>query len=167
MERTVVGLFDHREDAQNALASLREAGFAHGDTSIVSAEKPEPVDLSSRMQKSIGAGAAVGAGLGFVAGLMIPGVGPILVAGPILSALGGLGVGALAGGFVAALTEAGIPADRAPFYADEIRRGRTLVAVRVHENQQQRAAEILARHQATDVEARESVQRDHDQPPAG
>ena len=54
----------------------------------------------------------MGGTLGLLAGigaLAIPGVGPIIAAGPIMGALAGLGVGGAVGGLVGALVGMGIP----------------------------------------------------------
>ena len=45
-------------------------------------------------------------GLGVIA---IPGVGPIIAAGPLATTLAGAGIGAAAGGIIGALTDAGSP----------------------------------------------------------
>jgi hypothetical protein len=70
--------------------------------------------------------------LGLVAGLAalaIPGVGPIIAAGPIFTALTGAGIGAAAGGLIGALANTGMPEEDARIYAEEVRRGGVLVIV--------------------------------------
>ena len=70
------------------------------------------------------AGGVVGGTLGLLAGigaLAIPGVGPIIAAGPIMGALAGLGVGGAVGGLVGALVGMGIPEYEAKRYEGRIK----------------------------------------------
>jgi hypothetical protein len=111
-------------------------------------------------------GAASGAGLGAILGgaagwlvgigaLAIPGVGPIVAAGPIAAALGvagttaaaGAGVGAVAGGLVGALTGWGFSESEARAYQQGVERGDILVAVELPDDEDAgRAEDILKRH---------------------
>jgi len=75
--------------------------------------------------------AAVGAGLGSIAGLAlglaglaIPGVGPFLAAGPLAAALGGALAGGAAGGIIGGLSNIGVPEEYAREYAARIEQGR-------------------------------------------
>ncbi len=90
------------------------------------------------------------AGLGLLAGigsLAIPGVGPVVAAGWLIATLTGAGVGAVvgggAGGLVGSLTHAGVPEDDAHVYAEGVRRGGSLVTVRVDEDRAAEAERIL------------------------
>jgi hypothetical protein len=83
-------------------------------------------DKVSNVAGDAGIGAAIGGVGGLLlsfAGMAIPGVGPVLAAGPIVAALGGAGLGAAAGGLIGVLTESGIPEDEAGLYAEGVRRG--------------------------------------------
>jgi hypothetical protein len=105
-------------------------------------------------------GAATGMAVGGLAGLLlataalaIPGVGPVLVAGPALTLLGGTTLGIVAGGLIGGLTRRGIPEDDAHFYAEGLRRGATLVTVNAKSDElATRAADILKRHGAVDLD---------------
>ena len=92
---------------------------------------------------------------------MIPGIGPILGAGPLIAALGGAGIGALAGGMVGALTDAGIPEQDANIYSEGVRRGGTLVLAYVAEDTADRAAEIMNRHHPVDIDKHAPQQGKH------
>jgi hypothetical protein len=75
----------------------------------------------------------VGGTLGWLIGigtLAIPGVGPLIAAGPIVAALAGAGVGSAVGGMAGALIGLGVPELEAKRYEEEIKRGRILVSVR-------------------------------------
>src|SRR5205085_9670420 len=85
-------------------------------------------------------GAAVGGAVGGVAGatlaaiaavgtsLALPGLG-LVIAGPIVAALAGLGAGGATGGLIGALVGAGIPEHRAKVYDAGIRSGGILLGV--------------------------------------
>jgi uncharacterized protein (TIGR02271 family) len=108
-------------------------------------------------------GTGIGGTVGLLAGLgviLIPGIGPILAAGPLVATLTGAGVGAAAGAavgsLVGALTRIGVPEQDAHFYAESVRRGGTLVMVRAEDNLADDAAEILGDAGAADVDERRS-----------
>jgi hypothetical protein len=114
------------------------------------------------------AGAGMGAVLGGLAGmlvglgaLIIPGIGPVLAAGPLATVLSGIigaGVGAvgggIAGGLIGALVDMGVPEDQAQYYAEGVRRGGVLVTARVPDDQESQVRNVLNRHNAVDVERR-------------
>ena len=137
---TVVGVFHDRDDAQDAINALRDAGFAPDDISVLARDRDTAGGLAEDTGTAAGTGAATGALtgglLGGVAGwlvgigaLAIPGVGPIIAAGPIAAALGGAALGAAGGGIIGALTGAGVPEDEARWYDEQFRGGGILVTV--------------------------------------
>ena len=77
-------------------------------------------------------GGVVGGTLGLLAGigaLAIPGVGPLIAAGPIMATLAGLGAGGAVGGLVGALVGMGIPEYEAKRYEGAVKGGGTLLSV--------------------------------------
>ena len=100
-------------------------------------------------------GAVIGGALGVLAGvgaLAIPGIGPLLAAGPLVAALAGIGAGGVVGGFTGALIGMGIPEFEAKKYEGRIQRGGILLAVHCNtRGQVQRAREILAETGADDI----------------
>jgi hypothetical protein len=101
--------------------------------------------------------AAIGGLTGFIAGiaaLAIPGVGPILAAGPLAAGIIGATVGAAAGGVVGALRNHGVSEEEAEVYSEAVRRGATLVAVNTSEDRVGQATSILNRNGAVDIEER-------------
>jgi hypothetical protein len=137
---TVVAVFEDRDDAQDAISALRDAGFMADDISILARDR----DTAGRLAEDTGTEAATGAATGALAGgllggvagwlvgigaLAIPGVGPIIAAGPIAAALGGAALGAAGGGIIGALTGAGVPEDEARYYDTEFRQGGIVVTV--------------------------------------
>ncbi len=80
----------------------------------------------------VGAGGLTGGVLGLLAGigvLAIPGVGPLIAAGPIMAALSGVAVGAAVGGIAGALIGMGIPEFEAKRYEDMVKGGNILMSV--------------------------------------
>jgi stress response protein YsnF len=166
--KTVVGLLDTRYEAQSVVDDLTRSGFNREDISMVSqGEKEEftthePRGTTSDKQvegvtKGVGAGAAIGGVGGLligIAGFAIPGIGPIVAAGPIATALAGAGVGAVAGGLVGALTNMGVPEEEAHYYEEGVRRGGVLVTVATDDAGADKAADIMRRHGAVDIDKR-------------
>ena len=102
-------------------------------------------------------GGVVGGAAGLAASLMglaIPGIGPIIAAGPIVATLSGAGVGAVAGGLIGGLTDMGVSKTDAEYYAESVRRGGALVTVRADDSRADRAADIMREHGAVDIEQR-------------
>lgn len=163
--RTIVTMFDDLRDAQAALVDLHEAGIPNENTSLVARDVDEQYreyldsEITEESAEGIAVGASLGALIGGIGGLLmslgalaIPGVGPIVAAGPILAALTGGLTGAVAGGLVGALVEMGIPDTDAQLYAEGIRRGGTLLVVRAANHQVDTALEALHRHNPADID---------------
>ena len=96
---------------------------------------------------SAGEGATVGAvwgGLVGLAALLIPGVGPFIAFGALGAALTGVVTGAVVGGITAALVDfSGIPEDEARGYEQQLRDGKTLVAVKARDEDSAEVRRIL------------------------
>lgn len=181
MASTVVALYDDFASANAAVRDLVDNGFNRNDVSIVAS------DASGEYSRYLGTGtearidtgtsstaegASVGAGIGAVIGglggllvglgaLAIPGIGPVVAAGPLaaaLSALAGAGAGAVAGGvtggLLGALMDLGVPRETAEYYAEGVRRGGHLVTVNTSDDMTNRAVEILNHHNPVDVNER-------------
>src|SRR5688572_5820134 len=93
------------------------------------------------------AGAVTGGVLGGIAGflvginaLVIPGIGPIVGGGILLSTLAGAGIGAAAGGLVGALAEHGVPEEDARGYEAHVGQGRILLTAHANDEMQAQAA---------------------------
>jgi hypothetical protein len=102
-----------------------------------------------------GAGVGLGAVLGWLAGigsLAIPGVGPLIAAGPIMGALGGAAIGGAAGGIIGGLIGMGIPEDEAKVYDEKVRGGAVMVSVHTDDPSQISVArDIFERMGAEDI----------------
>ena len=164
MASTIVGLFDTFPAAQSAVQDLVSAGIPREEISLTSNNATGEHTLEGHGNHA-GSGAATGAGIGAVIGgvggvlagigmLAIPGIGPILAAGPIAAALAGAGIGAVAGGLLGALVGMGIPEEDAHAYAEGVRRGGTLVTVAADDAHAGPVSDILNRHGAVDIDTR-------------
>ena len=81
-----------------------------------------------------GIGATVGGAAGLLAGLgllAIPGLGPVVAAGWLVSTAAVAAAGGATGGIIGALSQSGIGEDDAHVYAEGVRRGGTLVTARI------------------------------------
>jgi hypothetical protein len=169
MSKTVIGLMDNIGEAQEVVKGLVASGIERDDIGFMANQKdtiPGSADLNesegSRAASGALAGAGTGAALGGVAGLAlalaplaIPGIGPIVAAGPIAAALTGAGIGAVAGGVIGGLTRMGVPEEEAHYYAEGVRRGGILVTVAAEtEVQADMAVTVMKRHGAVDIEER-------------
>jgi hypothetical protein len=159
MAVTISRLYDRYADAERAITALETAGLPHSDVSIVannsdnwynSGKKDRDGDGVDDRAESAGKGAGIGAGLGGAAGLLaglgllaIPGLGPVVAAGWLVSTAVGAAAGAATGGLIGALTEAGVSEEDAHTYAEGVRRGGTLVTARVPESDRARFESIL------------------------
>jgi len=155
--RTVVGIFERFDQADAALRALRDAGVSDRDISLVmqdTGSAPERGAGETKANQGTVAGASVGAVVGGIAGLAalaIPGIGPILAAGPIAAALGALTGGAL-GGLLGSFSGLGIPTEHAKAYDAAVRAGGVVLAIRVPDAQaDERVSDILRQGGARDV----------------
>jgi hypothetical protein len=176
MTTPITRTFDNYSDATNAVRDLEAIGIPHDDISIVSSEKNRgsgdgnhlsdatsnaDLDKDGDVSRGASTGAAIGGVGGLLAGLgliAIPGLGPIVAAGWLISTVAGAGIGAAGGaatgGIVGALKSAGHSEEDANVYAESVRRGGTLVSVRVPDGQASQAEAVLSRHKATDASSR-------------
>ncbi len=165
--RTIVGMFETRDAAEDAVQRLLAAGFNRDAIGVAmrdpreSGELAETTGTDNLSAEGATAGAVSGAGVGALIGLalvgstlIIPGVGPVLIggslatgavtsAGTAAAALTGAGIGGVSGGLIGGLVGAGIPEEEATGYADRIHKGHVLVAVTTEDADGARARQIL------------------------
>jgi len=155
MVKTVVGVFDSHDQAERAVAELRKSGFDTNEISIVARGQQDQNTQADTMDMgAIANGTTTGGVLGGLAGLAmgagalaIPGLGPIIAAGPIAGLLSGAATGGIAGGLI----DWGIPEQQGRKYEEDVRQGKILAAVRAHEEKIEAAAEIFRQNGARDV----------------
>ena len=162
---TISRLYDDYSTAARAYNDLERAGISSSDISIVAnngegwyekGREPGRIDLDGDGVDDRTAGAAVGAGFGGTVGgfagllaglglLAIPGLGPVVAAGWLVSTAALAVTGGAAGGLIGSLTQHGVNEDDAQAYAEGVRRGGTLVTARVPEADRTRCEAILDR----------------------
>jgi hypothetical protein len=149
--RTIARLFDEYADAAHAVRELEYFGVPRDDISLVANNAGDRIKAGSSETEAV-PGAEIGAGVGAVAGggagvlaglglLAIPGVGPVVAAGWLVALAVGAAGGAAAGGLLGGLVGAGISSEHAHVFVEGVRRGGTLVTVRVPD---ERVAEVDA-----------------------
>ena len=163
MTKSVIGIVDDRQQAEQIVNDLQSAGFGLPEVSVMFPSPAGSQDFAfERGTKApegaitgVGAGGAVGGTLGLLAGigaLAIPGLGPFVAAGPLLAALSGAAAGAAVGGITGALVGMGIPEIEAKRYESSLANGNILVAVHVDTTEAARdATNVLKRDGARDV----------------
>jgi len=134
MENTVYCLASTEPKANEILTHLRNLGFSSSEISILLKE-------NDTRNISVKEDAVRGARKGGIAGalgalaltvLTVPVLGPLAVAGPILSVLGGAAVGGVVGGLAGgsgALTHIGIPEQHSARVEQKLHEGAILIAV--------------------------------------
>jgi hypothetical protein len=159
----VFGIFPDQLTAEDAVDSLREAGFRSTDVSVLFPDNQGTKEFAHEKHTKApegavaggGSGMVIGGALGWLAGigaLAIPGLGPFVAAGPIMGMLGGIGVGGAIGGVTGALIGMGIPEYEAKRYEGRIRRGGILLSVHCDSKDwASRAKSILHASGAEDV----------------
>jgi hypothetical protein len=152
---SAAGTGDYARASADAALTAGGEGLATDRTAPRVAERV--ADDASGAAAGAVTGGVVGGAAGLAASLMglaIPGIGPIIAAGPIVATLSGAGVGAVAGGLIGGLTDMGVSKSDAEYYAESVRRGGALVTVRADDTRADRAAEIMRDHGAIDIERR-------------
>jgi len=136
----VFGLYRDRYGVEEAVTALQTAGFRNTDISVLFPENEGTKDFAHEKNTKAPEGTATGAGTGAVLGgalgwlagigaLAIPGVGPLIAAGPIVAALAGAGAGGAIGGLTGALVGMGIPEYEAKRYEGRVKEGGILLSV--------------------------------------
>jgi hypothetical protein len=161
----VFGIYKSSTEAERAVDQIAAAGFSHNDISVLLPDSQSSKEFAHEKNTKAPEGAAagvttggvVGGTLGLLAGigaLAIPGVGPLIAAGPIMGALAGLGVGGTVGGLIGALVGMGIPEYEAKRYEGRIKDGGVLLSVHCDTSDEvTRAKDLLKRTGAEDISA--------------
>lgn len=159
----VFGIYRSKQDVEEAVDALRTADFRNTDISVLFSENAGTKDFAHEKHTKIpegstagaGAGAVIGGALGWLTGigaLAIPGIGPFIAAGPIVSLLAGIGAGGVIGGIAGALVGMGIPEYEAKRYEGRIKEGGILLSVHCDDaDWKKRAMGILKQTGAQDI----------------
>lgn len=174
-EVTIVALYDHYENAGQAVSEIIQAGAPREKISLLantlSGDHPplttnpsyarEEVDTKDQAQPGVVTGAEFGLGVGSIVGLLvgagaivIPGIGPLIAAGAWVAIAAGAATGTVVGGVIGMLTSHGISNRDAHLYAEGLKRGGTLVTVVVGDDQIDAISQIFKKYGAIDIEKR-------------
>lgn len=160
----IVGTFQGGENAEKAVTAIREKGVTDEEISIVGREEAFQTEEDDEGAKGdltytdqdVSDGAITGGTIGAIGGLMagagalaIPGIGPVVAAGPIAAGLSGAFAGGVAGG----LLDMGIPEERGRHFQEKIKQGHILTIVNADSTNVNDISSILRRYGAQDVEA--------------
>ena len=151
------GIYQNEKQAERTVDDLLAAGFSNDDISVLLPDnqgtKDFAHDKSTKAPEGTAAGVTtggvIGGTLGLLAGigvLAIPGVGPLIAAGPIVAALAGLGAGGAVGGVIGALVGMGIPEYEAKRYEGHIKAGGVLLSVHCDSSEKIARAKDLLKH---------------------
>jgi hypothetical protein len=163
---TVHALFDSYVEATEAVNALEARGIPGDDISVIANKsdnhpEQEPNRVAEGAELGADLGAVAGGAGGLLAGLGIvtlPGIGPVLAGGWLVTTMlgffAGAATGLAAGSIVGALTQAGVPQGHAELYAEGLKRGGTLVTARVPERRLAEAEAVFDEARRVDVGAR-------------
>ena len=161
MAKAVIGVFRSVNRAREAINELKAKGFNEREITLIANEKKEFEEDNERggnltmERQNLGEGVMTGGALGGIAGLLagtgallIPGVGPIIAAGPLAAFL----TGVVGGGLVGGLVDFGIPEERGQHYEERVKRGDILVTVKAEDDEVSQITSVLKRYGGEDVE---------------
>jgi tetrahydromethanopterin S-methyltransferase subunit C len=172
----VFGIYPSTTSAETAVDRIVAAGFSNSDVSVLMADASSTKDFAHEKSTKapegaatgVTAGGVIGGTLGLLAGigaLAIPGVGPLIAAGPIMGALAGLGVGGAVGGLVGALVGLGIPEYEAKRYEGRVKDGGVLLSVHCDTSDEvSRAKQLLKETGADDISSSGEASADKNAP---
>src|SRR5450432_1108604 len=159
----VFGIYKTSAQAERAVDRIAAAGFSHNDISVllpdIHSSKEFAHEKNTKAPEGttagVTSGGVVGGALGLLAGigaLAIPGVGPLIAAGPIMAALAGVGIGGTVGGLIGALIGMGIPEFEAKRYEGRVKDGGILLSAHCDNSDDiTRAEAILKSSGAEDI----------------
>jgi len=165
----VVGVFETKARAEQAIADLKACGFDDSDIGMVYRNaEGETVKTGAANDTYAEEGAAVGvvagaaggalATAGIIAGV-IPAIGPVLALGTLGTLLVNAASTAAVVGIAGALVGWGIPEEDASYYENEVKSGRFLVTVDTSDRADE-ARTILHRHSGFDRHSWAAVRAD-------
>lgn len=181
MSKTVVGIFDNYNYAENAAKQIKDKGLRTSDISIVTKDGDRNTTgnvtntgatatmgmgntgTAATMGRNAGAkndnisdGVVTGGILGGLAGLLI-GAGSMVIPGlGIIAAAGpitGLLSGAVTGGIVGGLVDLGIPENKSRQYETDIKAGKTLFSMKTDDDKVTQIGSILRSNNAVSVDS--------------
>ncbi len=161
--RLVLGVATNNSQAETIVQDLHSNGFGNNQISVLFPNGQVTRDFALEQHTKapegalagVGAGGALGGTLGLLVGLgllAIPGIGPILAAGPLVAFLTGAAAGATLGGLTGGLVGLGIPEVEAKHFETQIKSGNILITVHAtNADQRATAKQVFVRHGAMSI----------------
>jgi hypothetical protein len=168
MKKALFSIADSEAQPVSIFNQLLAAGFPENDISALFPDMDGTRHFAHEQNSKAPEGATAGAGGGAVVGgalglfigmgaLVIPGIGPVIAAGPILSALVGTGAGAAVGGLTGALIGMGMPEFEAKQYEEKMNGGNILISVHIEDAAQRSRVKAIFKN-ASAVTAAEELE---------
>ena len=169
---SVFAIYSTKDEVERTVDVLRSQGFRATDISVLWPENVGTKDLAHEMHTKAPEGATAGAGTGAVIGgtlgwlagigaLAVPGIGPLIAAGPIVAALAGAGAAGALGGITGALIGYGVPEYEAKRYEGRVRKGGILLSVHADNREwAHRAKDILTTSGGQDISSADEPKGD-------
>jgi hypothetical protein len=163
----VTHIYDDPSTAREVVSALEDAGFTSSEISLVT-QKADGITATTEDDDNDGAktGATIGLVAGTGAGLLaslgvlaIPGIGPLVAAGVLATTLATAAAGTVTGGLLGALIDYGVSPEHAEVYAENVRRGGTLVSVKADGERLAEAEEIMQDFDPVDIGTRGETYR--------
>lgn len=169
-KKRIVGVFKEEAQAIKSIEELKAIGYKEEHISFIAKSRAAKAHIEDATHaspekaigKAAGTGAIAGGAIGAIGALLlqagtfaIPGIGPILAAGPLAATIAGLATGGATGGIVGALAGLGIDKKDAEKYHIHLESGDVLVLVESHEENIDEVFSTFVKHEALEKESYE------------
>jgi hypothetical protein len=172
MQTALFGLANSESQAASIMDQLTVAGFSASAISVLLPKRTLARRFAHEQHTTALKGAALGAGSGVLVGaafgwlagigtLAIPGLAPLLAAGPIIAALTGAGGGAMVGRVTGGLIGLTMPEFEALPYDDSMNGGNILLSVHTEDAAERLRAEEIFKHAGAITAAEAIVDHAH------
>jgi hypothetical protein len=155
---------DSEGKAYDIVQALKSRGFGTEEISVLLPNHLGTTQLAHEAHTKAPEGASIGAATGGVVGglvgllagigtLAIPGLGPLIAAGPILATLSGMAAGGAIGGISGALVGMGLTEVEAKLFEGRIREGHIVITADcgVSDQKLREAKQVFSDHEARDI----------------
>jgi uncharacterized membrane protein len=174
---SAVGIFSNHQDAENAVKELQKSGYDMKKLSVVGKDYQTEENVigyyntGDRMASWGKFGLFWGWMWGILFGsafLFLPGIGPVMIGGPLVSWLiGALSTAAVVGGISAlggALASIGIPEDSILQYETALKANKFILIVNGTVDEVEKAKNILSQNKAEEANVHKEVTAKHPEP---